>query len=128
MTEIMARIAANGQVELIDGSSVRIDAILPLTANDAAYLARGMLACAVALFATNAPKTGDIGGDIHMPITAWTVGLSAINGDVALILTVPSGISLTFVMPKGGAVEIGRALVARGQGTEPLGDRSGTVH
>lgn len=128
MTEIMARIAANGHVELIDERGIRIDKIPPLTPNDAAYLARGILACAIATFHPNPPKVGEIGADIHMPIANWTVAASAINGDVLLLLTVPSAIALTFAMSKEGAIEIGRALVARGQGIEPLGDRSGMVH
>ena len=48
MTEIMARINAEGRVELIDDRSARIESAANMTPFDTAYFARGMLACAAA--------------------------------------------------------------------------------
>jgi hypothetical protein len=73
MTEIMARISSGGCVELIDDSSAIIKSVDPMTPQDAAYLARGMLACAAALLGPNPPSAGAIGGDAHLPIMTWVL-------------------------------------------------------
>lgn len=126
MTEIMARVSAKGEVELIDERSVKIETPA-MTPYDAAYLARGMLSCAVALSGPNPPKIGAICGDAHLPVVKWTVGSSTITGAPVLILSIPSGIELTFAIWPQGAKELGAALVAQAQGT-PLERQSGTVH
>ena len=128
MAEILARINAEGRVELIGDQSARIESVAPMTPLDAAYLARRMLACAAALSGSNPPTAGAIGGDAHLPIMNWAVGLSNVTGDPLLVLSVPPGIQLTFVMPKQGAKALGSALVSQSEGTAPPGGHSGTVH
>lgn len=128
MTEILARISATNGIELVNERSEKIEGAGTLTPHEAAYLARGMLACAAALSGANPPTTGALGGDAHFPVMQWKVGASAFNGEPLLLITIPSGIELTFQMPPQGAIQMGVALVNRGQGTEPLGLQSGSIH
>jgi hypothetical protein len=127
MTEIMARIGQNGDVELIDDRSAKIEAAGSMTPHDAVYLARGILSCATALSGPNPPKPGAIVGDAHLPVVKWTVGASTFTAEPVLILSVPSGIELTFAIWPQGAKELGAALLAQAQGS-PLERQSGTVH
>lgn len=127
-SETMARITPDGYVELIDDQSKIIRSIDPMTPDDAAYLARGILACAIVLSGPNPPNVATIIGDAHMPVLKWAVGSSNITGEPVLILTTPSGVELTFVMPLEGAKVIGEALLSRSQGSSPLGGHHGTVH
>lgn len=127
-SETMARITPDGCVELIDDHGKIIKSVDPVKPDEAAYLARGILACAVVLSGPNPPGIATIIGDAHMPILKWAVGSSNINGEPVLILTIPSGIELTFVMPLEGAKAIGEALLSRSQGSSPLGGHHGTVH
>jgi hypothetical protein len=128
MVEIMARVSAGARVELIDDRSAIIKSVVPMTPFDAAYLARGMLACAAALSGANPPKTGTTVGDAHLPVMKWVVGASRITGDPVLILSIPSGIELTFQLPPQTAKELGAALISQGAGSAPPGGHSGTVH
>jgi hypothetical protein len=128
MTEIMARISSGGRVELIDDSSAIIKSVDPMTPQDAAYLARGMLACAAALLGPNPPSAGAIGGDAHLPIMTWGVSTSTVTGAPVLILSIPSGIELTFSITPEGAKEVGAALIAQGEDSAPPEGRTGTVH
>ncbi len=127
MAEIMARVTPQGKVELVRKQSERIEGV-NLAPTDAAHLARGILACAAALSGANPPKAGTIGGDAHLPVMHWGVGTSNINGAPILILSVPSGLELTFQLPEKTARELGSALVARGRGSAPAGGQRGTVH
>ncbi|MGB8898726.1 MAG: hypothetical protein WCC90_05520 [Methylocella sp.] len=79
MTEIMARINAEGRVELIDDRSARIEAAATMTPFDTAYLARGMLACAAALSSASPPKAGAIGRDTDLPVMKWVVTSSTLT-------------------------------------------------
>src|SRR5580700_3072720 len=120
MAEIMARISPQGGVELVDDRLVKIIAVDSMTPRDAAFLARSILSCAVALSGPNRPEVGALVGDAHLPIMTWKVSSSNINGQPVLILSVPSGIELTFQMPPQGAKELGAALIAQGEGSAPL--------
>lgn len=91
MAEIMARIGPAGSVELIDDRSMVIPTVGAMTPMDAAYLARGMLASAVALSGPNAPSPGTIVGDAHLPIMKWAVGASSVTGDPVLIFRCHQG-------------------------------------
>lgn len=128
MTEIMARISQQNGVELADERGTKVDAVPPMTTREAAFLARGILACAVALHSPRPVPAGTIIGDAHMPIMSWRVGKSNITGDPVMLLTIPSGIELTFVMSTQGAIEMGAALVSQGQGSAPPEGHRGTVH
>lgn len=128
MTEIMARISSDARVEVIDDRSTLIKSVEAMAPPDAAYLARGLLACAVALSGQNPPKAGTIVGDAHMPVMKWMVGTSKVNGEPVLILTVPPGIELTFQMPSKGAKDLGNALLSQGEGTAPPEGHRGTIH
>jgi hypothetical protein len=128
VAEIIARISAENGVELTQDGVAKIDAAGSITPFDAAYLARGIFACAAALCGTNPPKPGAIVGDTHIPIMAWGVGNSNITGDPVLTLSVPPGIELTFVLTRQGAQELGAALVKQMEGAMPPGGLRGTVH
>jgi hypothetical protein len=128
MVEIMARISPEGGVELADDRSAKIEAVDSMTPLDAAYLARGLLSCAAVLSGPNPPKVGIIGGDAHLPVVRWTVGVSKFTAEPVLILSFPPGIELTFQIWPQGAKELGAALIAQAQGSAPLGGQSGTVH
>lgn len=127
MVEILARIARNNRVELIDEMNAKL--VAPeLTPSDAAFLARGILACAAALSGPHPPNSGVIGGDAHFPIKNWSVGLSNVNGEIVVILLIPPGIELTFQVPKAAARDLGAALVSQADGYSPAGGHSGSVH
>ena len=126
MTEIMARISSGGRIELMDARSTT--SVEPMTPQDAAYLARGMLACVAALSSLNPPSDGTICGDAHLPVMTWVVSSSTITVAPVLILSIPSGIELTFAMTPEGAKEVGAALIAQGGGSAPPAGRTGTVH
>jgi hypothetical protein len=128
MTELMARISQQGGVELVDEKGIAVNGVPPMIAAEAAYLARGILACAAALFGTRPAKAGQIIGDAHFPIMKWRTTTSNITDEPVMILAHPSGIELTFVMPPQVAIELGTALVAQGQKNPPPAGRSGTVH
>jgi hypothetical protein len=128
MAEIIARIASDRKVELTHDGSTKLSGTDPLAPHDAAFLARGILSCAAALSGTNPPPVGALTGDTHLPIMGYATGTSSITGDPVLILSVPPGIELTFVMPLQTVRELGAALVAEADGTAPLGGRRGTVH
>jgi hypothetical protein len=128
MGETIARIGPESRVELIDDKSKVIEAVTPMTAKDAAFLALSILASAAALSAPNAPKVGALVSDAHLPIMQWKLGRSNVTGNPVLILTIPSGIELTFEMPPKGAREMGAALTSRGDGTAPPEGHSGTIH
>jgi hypothetical protein len=49
MAEILARVSPDKRIELVDERSVKIETVDSMLADDAAYLARGMLALAVTL-------------------------------------------------------------------------------
>jgi len=128
MAEIIARIAADHKIELTSDGTAKLSGTDPMTPEDAAFLARGILACAATQSAPNAPPPGTIVGDAHLPPMTWGVGVSPLTGEPILVLSVPPGIELTFVMPPQGAIALGRALVARGEGTAPPEPQRGTVH
>lgn len=127
MAEILARIDLHRNVELVDDQSIKI--ATNLTPFDAAYLARGMLACAAALSGTNPPQIGAIGGDAHLPILSWAVGISNDTGGLVMILSILPGIELTFAITAQGAKEMGNGLLRQTDKVLPpeLWDR-GTVH
>jgi len=128
MAEIMARISTVAGVELVDERSRKVEALASMAPADAAYLARGILSCAAALSGPNPPKAGTIVGDAHLPVMRWVVGSSTVNGEPVLILSIPSGIELTFQMPPQGAKAMGAALIAQGEGSAPPEGQRGTIH
>ena len=124
MPEIIARVAADGQIELITEKAIRLESIGTLTPNDAAFLARGILACAAAVSGANPPKVGTLVGDAHLPITKWVIGTSNINGELVLLLSIPSGIELTFQIPAQAAKEIAAALIVQADKCGPPLDKA----
>jgi hypothetical protein len=127
MVEIMARIGSEGRVELVDDVSAPVKSIAPMTPLDAAYLARGMLACAVMLSGQKPPTAGRIISDAHLPVAKWVVGMSTVSGEPILMLSIASGIDLVFVMTRYGAIEMGSTLVSQGQGSAPPGGDRGMI-
>jgi hypothetical protein len=128
MSEFMARIGMANTVEIVDDLSVQVAGIDRMLPNAAAFFARGILACAAVLCGPNRPKDGTIIGDAHLPIMKWSVGTSHGTEGPAMILTIPSGIELTFVMPPDSAKMLGNALVLQGSGSGPPDGQRGTVH
>ena len=102
MTEILARISAEGGVELIDDKSNLIEGIGSLSPNDAAYLARGILACAAG---TGSQPPGTIGGDVPLVVSVTQVGANRF-GQISIKLTVLQGTELTFVLSPEAAKSI----------------------
>lgn len=127
MGEIQARVSEDEGIELVDDQSGKIEAIGSMTPEDAGYLARGMLALAAALPSSNPPKVGTLGGDAHLPVAKWTVGASAFTREPVIILTLVSGIELTFAVWPDGAKGLGAALLAQAHGS-PVERQSGTIH
>ena len=127
MAEIIPKVSPERGIELVEHRAGKPHLLGMMTPPDGAYLARGMLACAAALSGPNPPAAGEMVGDLHLPVTKWTVAASSKNGEPVLILTIPSGIELTFQLTRHGAQEIGAALVAQAQGTARLWGHSGTM-
>jgi hypothetical protein len=117
VSEVIPRIAPDRKIELTFGGSSPI-----LNADPS------LLACSVATVAENAPAVGALVVEADIPVTAWEVGPARTFGKLALCITLPSGIQLTFSMPPNGAAEMGRALVARGEQPAQSGVQQGTVH
>jgi hypothetical protein len=117
--EILARVSPEKGVELMDDRSAKIEGVGSMTPEDAAYLARGMLALAVTLPGQNPPKVGAIGGDAHLPVVKWTVGASVFTGWPVLSLTLPSGIEFMFEIWPDGAKQLGAALQSQAHGSPP---------
>lgn len=119
MTEINARISTEAGVELISEQNKPIDAVGSLSPMDAAYLARAIFSCAATLSGPNPPKAGTLVNDVHISPLAWRVGVSRLAGEPVLILSVPPGIELTFLLPAEHAKKIGRALIGQADGISP---------
>jgi len=121
MREIMPKIGPDRGIEIVEhqssGKTTRIGSMSP---EDGAYLGRGILACAAALCRPDPPQFGTILWDAHLPVLGWAVGSSVTNGEPLLIFTIPSGIELTFEMPRHAAREIATALVAHSYGSAPI--------
>lgn len=128
MSEIVARIAENGTVELTQDGTIRLSGADLLSAEDALFLARNLIACALALTTSPSPSVGEIISDAHIPITEWVVGTSKMANRPALVLGAPHGLQMTFVTSEEGAIEIGQALVKRGQSQLSPAPVRGTVH
>lgn len=103
MAEPYAQTAAGGLIEIVNGEG-QMD---PLRAT---YLARDLLACAVAQLSQNAPPVGVIVPDAHIPVMAFAVGESPLTGDISLRLTVPPDLQLSFRLSLETAHAIGLAL------------------
>ena len=127
MAEIIPKVSPERGIELVEHRAGKPHLLGMMTPQDGAYLARGMLACAAALSGPNPPAAGEVVGDMHLPVTKWTVAAASHNGEPVLILTVASGIELTFQLTRRGAHDIAGALVAQAQGTAPLRGHSGTM-
>ena len=128
MSETIARVNSSAGIDLVDERMRKIEGAASMTPLDAAWLARGLLACAATLTGQNTPTPGTIVGDAHLPIMRWATGTSKFNGKPVLILSVPPGFELTFEMTPAGAKELGAALVAFGEGRSPPEGHRGTIH
>jgi hypothetical protein len=105
MDEIISEVGPEHSVELVRHHAGKRGAVGRMAPQDAAYLARGILACADALCGPNPPPLGSITADAHLAVTKWDV--SQADGDLLLTLTVQSGIDLTFRIARRAAKEIG---------------------
>jgi len=107
MDEIIAEVGSEHSVELVRHHAGKRGAIGRMTPQDAAYLARGILACADALCGANPPPLGTIIADTHLTVTRWDVTRS--DDELHLRLTLQSGIVLNFQVAKRVANETGAA-------------------
>lgn len=105
MDEIISEVGPEHSVELVRHHAGKRSAIGRMAPQDAAYLARGILACADALCGANPPPLGTITADTHLAVTKWNVGQS--GDELLLTLTLQSGIDLTFRIARRAAREIG---------------------
>jgi hypothetical protein len=126
MAEIIAKVGPDRGIELVEHRSGKAHIVGLMTPEDGAYLARGILGCAAALCGPSPPEFGTVIADAQLPVMKWVVESSAVNGDPVLTVTIPSGIELTFHMPRNSAREIGVALVTQGEGS--VERRSGAIH
>lgn len=115
MTEIIARIGQNGNVELVDERMVKIAAAAPMTPAEAAFLARSLLSCAALLSLEKSPKIGALCADLHFPVLKWTITTRRETRTPVLIFSVPPGIDLTFQVTPQIEKEFGAALVAHAE-------------
>lgn len=127
MPEIIPRIGADRKVELTNDGSATLVGADPMTPQEAAFLARGILACAASISAPNAPPPGTLVGDVHLPIMRWATGTNPL-GEAVLVLSILPGIELTFQMPPLTVRTLGEALISQAAGTAPPAGHSGTVH
>lgn len=111
MGEIVARTLNDGLVELLNIKAGSVAALEPMTAKDAAYLARGLLCCAAIQSVDQPLPPGTIGTDAQLPILAWTIGHSRPEEGVIVSLTVLPGVELTFRIPADTAKEFAKILL-----------------
>jgi len=118
MSETMARIGLDGTIELADERSAKIDSVAQMKPLDAAYLARGLLACSASFFDTKPPNVGAIIGDSHFPVIKFAVSVGTETKMSVIVLTIPPGIDLVFQLSPQIEREMGAALVAHANGEE----------
>jgi hypothetical protein len=116
MGETMARIAEGGKVELVNERMTQVAA--PMTAEDAAFLARELFCCA-AMLAFGQAKIGALGGDGQIPVLKWTIGFGRDSRMPIVIFSIPPGIDVTFQLSPQVEKELGAALVAHSEGDKP---------
>lgn len=128
MSETIGRIGHDGTIELADERSVKLDKVSPMTPHAAAFLGRELISCAIALSGTSPPPVGTSVADAHLPIISWITGPHPNTGVPTMVLSIPSGIELTFQLTMQGAKELGAGLMALAQGLAPPGGSRGVVH
>jgi hypothetical protein len=116
MSETLPRIAESEKVELVNERMVQLAA--PMTAEDAAFLARELLSCA-AMLTFGQAKVGALGGDAHLPVLKWRIGIGPDSKMPIVIFSVPPGIDLTFQLSPQLEKELGAALIAHAEGIPP---------
>ena len=97
MDEVIAKIGAEANIEIVEHHSGKVRSTLFLTPQDGAYLARALLACAAALCGPDPPQAGTIFSDSHIPVLKWAADAS--DGGFLLTIKLRSGIELSFLMP-----------------------------
>lgn len=105
--------AVNFRVDAVGGQRPLID--MKVTPAQAAVLGRALLAAsAVCASAPPKPAPGSGVTDCHFPVQRWDTGVSNVNQQPVLVLTIPGGAKLVFQMPHQAAIECGTALKAEG--------------
>jgi len=128
MGENIASIGEGGTVELVDEKMKKIAGAFPMTPDDAAFLARSLLACAATLAFDKSTKAGTLCGDAHLPVLQWKVRVGTASGLPVLIFSIPPGIDLTFQLSQQVERELGATLTAHAQGLPPPELPPGVVH
>jgi hypothetical protein len=119
MSETIARIGPDRNVELVDERMVKISGAVPMTPADAAFLARSLLSCAALISLEKSPQVGALCADAHFPVLKWMITTQKGTSKPVVIFSIPPGIDLTFQMSSQVEKELGAALVAHSEGSPP---------
>jgi hypothetical protein len=119
MSETIASVAEGGNVELVDERMQKIVGADPMTPEDAAFLARSLLACAAMLAFDKSIKAGTLVGDVHLPVLQWKVSVGTESRKPVVIFSIPPGIDLIFQLSPQIERELGTTLVAHAEGALP---------
>jgi|HubBroStandDraft_6_1064221.scaffolds.fasta_scaffold239538_3 hypothetical protein len=126
MSEAIPIVIPGGMIQLKnDSMSKNIGE--PMTPEEAAFLARSLLACA-GLIALKAAENGKLYADAHLPVLKWQVTSQTGTGNPVVIFSVPPGIDLTFQVTRQTEREFGAALVAHAEGSPPPEQPPDMVH
>jgi hypothetical protein len=119
MTEIIPRVGTDGKsVEIVDQHMAPIAGAAPMSKEDAAFLARGLLSCAAAV-AFGQASPGILIGDSHFPTLKWTITNQTATGNPVIIFSIPPGIDLTFQVTPQIEREMGQALINHADALPP---------
>jgi hypothetical protein len=119
MSETIARIADGGKIELVDERMIKIVGAQQMTPEEAAFLARGLLACAAVLTINKSAKQGAMIGDAHLPVLKWEVKVGTESRQPVIIFSIPPALALTFQLTTEVEGALGAALVAHAEGDQP---------
>ncbi len=103
-------------VRLKDGSQTRI----AMPRAEVQRLAPALL-CAASAAGSSSPAQDMSVGPCHLPVMQWECGLSNMNGEPVLVLTIPGGARVMFQFPPQTAQACGQALISKGLEAMPQG-------
>jgi hypothetical protein len=98
MSETIARIAQDGKIELVDDKMVRIAGLAPMTPEDAAFLARGLLSCAVVLAVNQSTEVGALCDGAQFPVLKYAIKTMTDTRRPLMTFSLPPGIDFSFQM------------------------------
>ena len=105
----------NGKAEIIASQPLNYPVTATVNIRDVPILAPALLCAAAAYASPTPPPAGTKINPCHLPVMNWQTGLSTVNGEPLLILSVPGGATLVFQFPPQAARDCGQALLRDGQ-------------